>query len=569
MKALCITGADNTTLAAIAAPFYKAGMKQPQTLAREQSIDFKRWHQQVASTLASKQPIGKLWENLASDLLLANLNSDLWGWYEEQSVQALNFWADLEPNIHFLLVCTRPEDELCQKLSQASGADAIDAEALVKDWYQRHQSLLQFYLQHPQRCLLIDAQDALQHLNKQLLLAHDHWQLPLDHENAQAQPTEQDLQTQQEQPATLVALIAREALKNTQLDIESLYREVRAAQYPLTGLEESEATTRKLFDWLKQGIDFTTLNQLLQEHQSLQQQVVLAKQLPLLQDQSQNHQQQLDDLKQENEILLLQLHQVQEELESTFLSKQQLEKVQLEQKADPKLQEQLKEQQQENELLLLQLHQVQEELERYFLEHQKLSQEQQAISQQNRQLQRQLKQQEAINEQLNKSWLSRWIKPQKPAPMLEYDEVELRHEQVNKDYEHLWINLKNPVFGDDSANQWSFRLSCAAVKPGSFGQQPKLELPQQNEQLLHQWFEESTSDQGPKLELRFALPNSMDKGVWQQINPHDQKLIQSLIKQLPSILKDLKQKGVNISRNWTEWEKLAVDMNRIHQAKAD
>ncbi|MCH8502356.1 MAG: hypothetical protein LAT77_10660 [Aliidiomarina sp.] len=119
------------------------------------------------------------------------------------------------------------------------------------------------------------------------------------------------------------------------------------------------------------------------------------------------------EAKEENELLLLQLQQVQEELEANFLSKKQLddEKHQREQqlkslKAElqqaqsslatlesenselgkqiktlsnessksTEAQTQLKELTEENELLLLQLQQVQEELEHYFIENKKLSQ---------------------------------------------------------------------------------------------------------------------------------------------------------------------------------------------------
>jgi hypothetical protein len=662
MKALCITGADNSTLEAIAAPFYKAGMQPPKSLKREKEVSFARWHQQVGDTLAKKQPIGKLWENLASDLLLVNLESELWGWYEEQSVKALDFWADLEPSIHFLLVCTRPEDELCQKISQTEGS--VDAEAFIKEWHQRHKKLLQFYLKHPQRCLLIDAQDALQHLNKQLLLAHDHWQLPLDQETAEQQvetPAEsaQAQENAQEQTSGIVSLVAREALKKVSIDITDFYTELRAAQYPLNGLEESEATTRKLFDWLREDIDLTALNQLLTEYRALQQQATLASKLPMLENQSQNIRQQLEEGKQENKLLLLQLQQVKEELQFYFQKNQTLQaeledtakqkedalhqnhlnfvakedalhqnhlNVEAKKAAELKVEEirhQLDEGKQENELLLLQLHQVQEELETYFVQNQNLNKKQQELqtalqeaakqkenalhqnhlnaeakkaaqeqvaaitqeyesllkelhktqvnleksTQENHQLSRMVKQLQSANEQYKQSWAGRLVKAPAPEKELVYQDLELTHEQVNSDYEHLLINLKNPAFGAATASQWSFCLSCAAVKPGAFGQQPKLELPEQKEQLLHKWFEESVSEHGPKLELRFALPGSMDTSVWKQIEQHDQKLIRSLIEQLPQILGELKQKGTPISRSWEDWERLASDMNRIHQSK--
>ena len=86
------------------------------------------------------------------------------------------------------------------------------------------------------------------------------------------------------------------------------------------------------------------------------------------------------DLSEENELLLLQLHQVQEELETTFLNSQALTQERDEQtKLAAERQMQIEALQsekidlsEENELLLLQLHQVQEELESFFLQNQAL-----------------------------------------------------------------------------------------------------------------------------------------------------------------------------------------------------
>lgn len=93
---------------------------------------------------------------------------------------------------------------------------------------------------------------------------------------------------------------------------------------------------------------------------------------------------QLNESEEENSLLLVQLHQIQEELESSFLEKkpfeavvnteqkkqqQTLEKLtSVNQKEQEGLTAQLNESEEENSLLLTQLHQVQEELERIFLD---------------------------------------------------------------------------------------------------------------------------------------------------------------------------------------------------------
>jgi hypothetical protein len=104
------------------------------------------------------------------------------------------------------------------------------------------------------------------------------------------------------------------------------------------------------------------------------------------------------------------------------------------------------------------------------------------------------------------------------APTLRYDAVRLKREQVNPDYEHLWLGFDNLSLGSQRWAAFEFRLSCANVRPNHFGAHPKLEFPQaQGQTPLEAWFEESYDDFGPKMELRFAMPDAMDIGVWQRL----------------------------------------------------
>ncbi|WP_336269512.1 hypothetical protein [Vreelandella arctica] len=93
------------------------------------------------------------------------------------------------------------------------------------------------------------------------------------------------------------------------------------------------------------------------------------------QSQQQASQREREEVEEENALLLAQLHQVQEELETYSLNQQALEQrekalqddVSQLQKRLAEHQTEQSELQEENDLLLSQLHQVQEELERYFL----------------------------------------------------------------------------------------------------------------------------------------------------------------------------------------------------------
>lgn len=148
---------------------------------------------------------------------------------------------------------------------------------------------------------------------------------------------------------------------------------------------------------------------------------------------------------------------------------------------------------------------------------------------------------------------------------LHYDEVKLKREQVNPDYEHLWFEFGNFSFQGESWPHFEFRLSCAHVRPDFFGGFPKLEFPVEGSQAPFQgWFIEASDDFGEKLELRFSLSNqTMDRGVWERVTEHDRDFMKALVAELPQILMTLRQSGIQLQRPWEDWTKMAVEMMPI------
>jgi hypothetical protein len=153
---------------------------------------------------------------------------------------------------------------------------------------------------------------------------------------------------------------------------------------------------------------------------------------------------------------------------------------------------------------------------------------------------------------------------------LRYDRVGLKREQVNPDYEHLWLRFVNLSFGGKRCPEFEFRLSCAEVRPNHFGSHPKLEFPEESSQAPFEgWFIEAHDDFGAKLELRFALPEpSMDLAVWQRVSKNDRDFLAALIKHLPAILMNLKDAGVKLKRPWEDWIKMAGEMQRVVRLRA-
>jgi hypothetical protein len=147
---------------------------------------------------------------------------------------------------------------------------------------------------------------------------------------------------------------------------------------------------------------------------------------------------------------------------------------------------------------------------------------------------------------------------------LRFDGLKLKSEQVNRDYEHLWLSFENLSLGDKAYAEFEFRLSCANVHTDGFGKHPKLEFPEGAGQApLQNWFADSYDDFGAKLELRLALPEAMDMEVWQKFSTADHKFLIALVMRLPAILLALQSAGMQAKRSWDDWQAMVVELQRI------
>jgi hypothetical protein len=149
-------------------------------------------------------------------------------------------------------------------------------------------------------------------------------------------------------------------------------------------------------------------------------------------------------------------------------------------------------------------------------------------------------------------------------PKLRFDKVELTNILVHPEYEHLSFNLDNLSFGDAIYPEFEFRLGCSNVTKYQFGTNPKLEFPlAAGKTQLESWYVESEDEFGPKLEIRFALPDAMDLNVWKKLKIKDQKLVSSLIHSLAGIIGSLKSHFNSDNRSHTEWIEMVGNLQKI------
>ena len=147
-----------------------------------------------------------------------------------------------------------------------------------------------------------------------------------------------------------------------------------------------------------------------------------------------------------------------------------------------------------------------------------------------------------------------------------FDEIKLKREQVNPDYEHLWLEFNGALYGQRHWSNLELRFAAANVQPGGFSRHPKVEIPKMNGSIspFETWFEESRDDFGPKMELRFDLNKQFfDLDVWSRVSSEDRAMLISMMGSIPYMLKTMENNGVKISRPWEDWNLLASGMVEI------
>jgi hypothetical protein len=323
------------------------------------------------------QQAGAVWHGLALDLLLGNLQQPLWGWADARSIYWLDYWAQLDPHITFVMVYDHPASAL-----QASGSELLSGQhgtppdmavsRLLENWQAYNGAMLQFYSRHPGRCLLVNTQRARQQLADYLAqlgdkLHHRH-RLTLEYTEARTDgpavvPQNKTLALAIEQGGGSERLLDQwfgaqsavehhllnELLQDHPLALQ-IHEELEAAATVRANGPSSTQALHPGDAWI----------QLIEQRQAMATLTLsLYEQLLEQQQQHLGAQNQLEEARR-------QLHQVQHQLKAT----------QAPVLAPPPDNTKVKDLGEENDLLLAQLHQVQEELERYYLENQDLKNKQ-------------------------------------------------------------------------------------------------------------------------------------------------------------------------------------------------
>ncbi|VUZ22693.1 Uncharacterised protein [uncultured Comamonas sp.] len=374
--------------------------------------------QQVRSADELQQiAVAPVWQGLALDLVLANMEQPLWGWADVQAVYLLDYWKTQDPQTMFVLVYDAPQTALTRHAVEHLETDPDALQAKVNAWVAYNAALLSFHLRNPERSLLVHVDQVQASATNYVQQLSARMDAPLQLPGAsqgpfstsaaddgapavpQAEAAAASIAHADTHAATppglqgnpLAQWLAQQLLQE-HFAAQELYAQLQAAaSMPLreqhrgnsllvghdlqqqhyqawtafvaqqTAMQQSATRLAQLGITLQdrqQQLQHShrQIEQLQKNQRSTQQRVQEQEQL------LSKHTAALQTSEQENELLLSQLHKVQEELESRYLQSQEQAKKLAEM---PELQE-------ENELLLSQLHKVQEELECYYLENRQL-----------------------------------------------------------------------------------------------------------------------------------------------------------------------------------------------------
>jgi chemotaxis protein histidine kinase CheA len=384
MSTVCITGHGDQALAHAASLLRKAGMAQALPTEHGRAITIEQWHEQMLARAGDNaidlQSPGRMWEKLAADLLVANLDSHCWGWASALSLRLLGFWSSFDPQMRFVLVCEPLHHMVAKHLYE--GRSTKDLPALLTQWHQSHETMLRFHLRHQQKSVMVWGHTLDSHGQEHLEHWMTAWQLRLNPVQELHDLADQKASTDPNN--VLLSYLAQRLVDQFPSSV-ALSEELAASVWTSDSSElqkhSSQPDVESLVSAL-QSIQTEAIALAVRNEQELAE-VQLKQRINEAQQQANDEQalrqQSFDQLYaqqlQATEISQKQLEQLTKDLEATtaardaeLWAKQNLQ-AEREQLVSEKTKSDstLKEANEENELLLAQLHHVQEELERQFL----------------------------------------------------------------------------------------------------------------------------------------------------------------------------------------------------------
>jgi hypothetical protein len=102
--------------------------------------------------------VSPVWNGLALDLMMANIDKPMWCWADPSSVSLLNYWKSLDSQLAFIFVYDNPNEFI---LKNFTSTEPLSPEALktkLNEWCLYNKALLDFYNRNKASSLLVNSQ---------------------------------------------------------------------------------------------------------------------------------------------------------------------------------------------------------------------------------------------------------------------------------------------------------------------------------------------------------------------------------------------------------------------------
>ncbi len=315
MKILTVCSSPYLSLEPITQILDNAGLAKG-LANKDNKQSYQQWHEQVftayeqdCSGLLIEQALkpGKVWQDMAGQLIYANLNQKQWYWEASKAGWLLEFWYDLEPQHRFALIYSPPQIGISHCLLHPSMQNE-NLESVINSWINYHLELLRFYHAHQDKCILVNFEQCLAYPNEFIKICKQSLGFIVDEKvDLQIDLTTNTMQCIEDELFRL--------LINEYPQVKQLYEELTASATPFAQLKYNDSIIN-----VKDQKDY--LETVWKSYRKIQIQQIEASRIETTQE---NKLVDPKELETENELMLLQLHQVQEEFEHYFLKHQELE----------------------------------------------------------------------------------------------------------------------------------------------------------------------------------------------------------------------------------------------------
>lgn len=247
----------------------------------------------------------RLWQLVAAEIFLTNTDLPVWGWADSRSTWLLDYWSEFDPGTLFVLVSVAPE----RMLASVIESGRIDVTDAMQAWSRYHAEILRFQADCPQRVVIVDADDVLRQPGEAAKEIFKSFGLPFADIGNEVLELNSGIYA-----SPLTQLLSQQALSDAD-EVHALKSQLAQVLLGLSGSEGVDSS-----DFLADAAsELADLKQALVrlKHVETERSVLAAEMVQLRGDLGKS-QAEGASLQKESELLLKQLHLVQEELEKYF-----------------------------------------------------------------------------------------------------------------------------------------------------------------------------------------------------------------------------------------------------------